>query len=142
MTKPIPNYHPIGMLPTIAELITGDLDAAEGQLELLTEGRSKPHVLDDGILNRVKKLYEDVGEMTDVYGEQLERWKRDVAPTGSQREQIESLVPKVIRLRACCEEILTLERELRQGSISRILEMSDMEAGLAFLTGQLKLPND
>lgn len=140
MTKPTPNFHPIGMLPTIAELITGDLDAAEGQLALLTEGRSKPHVLDDGILDRVKKLYEDVGEMTDVYGEQLERWKRDLAPTGSQREQVEGLVPKVIRLRACCTEILALERQLRQGSINRILEMSDMEAGLAFLTGQIKSP--
>ena len=96
MTKPIPNFHPIGMLPTIAELVTGELDAAEAQLALLTESRSKSHVLDDGILDRVKKLYEDVLEMTDVfYGEQIERWKRDEGLTGWQREQIERLVPKV-----------------------------------------------
>jgi hypothetical protein len=140
MKNQTPIYHPIEMLPTLADLIRGELDGAESHRTDLAEARSRPHSLDDGTLDRLQSLYRGVLEMTDVYGQQIERWNDGDPLTDWQRREVDSLALAVKRLRACCTEILAMERELRQGSIDRILEMSDLEVAQAVMTGKLKLP--
>ena len=141
MTNQTPNFHPIEMLPTLADLIRGELEGAEAHRADLTEACSRPHALDDETLDRVKTLYEGVGEMTHVYAQQVERWRGEPL-TDWQRREVGGLALTVTRLRACCSENLALERAIRQGSINRILEMSDAEVAHAVMSGTLKLPSD
>lgn len=140
MTNQTPHYHPIDMLPTLSDLIRGELDGAEAHRTDLAEGRSRPYSLDDATLDRIKILYDGMLEMTDVYRQQIGRWNDGDPLSDWQRREVDSLALTVTRLRACCVEILTLERKLRQASINRILEMSDLEVAEAVMTGKLKPP--
>ena len=55
----------------------------------------------------------------------------------AQRYQVEDLLAKLPALREKTEELLALLAELKQGTIDRILEMSDEDLGWKFLRGEL-----
>ncbi len=134
-----PNFHPISALPMIASLIDGQLRDNEDQYKTLQEGREKPHVLDDQILDRLERLYREQLDFYPIYAEQLRRWTRESLSSEETRE-VERLTAANDRNKEVCEAILALVAELRKGSIDRILEMDDLELGLRVLTGEIKPP--
>ena len=128
---PAPNWQPIGALPLIAPMVAEMLDAAGQNYESLSEARTRPSMLDDATLDRVERVWGDTAADHWLFVEQVVRWKRELL-TPAQREAIERLDGQVTALGELLTSILVLARELRSGTIDRILEKSDIEVGLEY----------
>jgi len=142
--KPKPKRHqnkqqirrPISFLPTYTELIIGELTQTEEQYASFAATKHKPHVLDDAIVDRAVKLYEDQLSFIPLHEQQLNWWLSENI-TDAQRSQVEDLLARLPLLREKTEALLAMLAELKQGTIDRILEMSDEELGWKFLRGEL-----
>jgi hypothetical protein len=134
-----PTFHPIGALPSIAAAIDDMLQDVEAQYGNLIQAQGKPHVLDDQTVERVIRLYTDARANTWLFDEQLALWRKGPL-TESQRRELERLTRSLETLKKAYDDILNLAADLRKGTLDRILEMSDEEVALAFLSGKLKPP--
>ena len=121
--KPKPKKHQkkqkqirrdISFLPTYTELIMGELVQTEEQYASFAAARHKPHVLDDAIVDRAIKLYEDQLSFIPLHEKQLNWWLSENI-TDAQRYQVEDLLAKLPLLREKTEELLALLAELKQG---------------------------
>ncbi len=135
-TNEQPNWQPLSELPLVAYLIRELLASAEGQYESLLPVRTKPHVLDDSIVNRVLRLFREDKEDLWIYEEQLRRWKKQRLTT-EQREEIDDLGRVLERAKPVIDSVLELAEELSHGTIDKILAKSDFEIGLAAVMGML-----
>jgi hypothetical protein len=129
-----PNWHPITALPLIETAITGGLDAAREQHELLLKARPKPYVLDDATIARTRRVFCESLEWCGVYDEQLRRW-RSGRLTPAQRRDIARVENAKRETRAVITAILDLADELSAGTIERQLSTSDEQLGLEYLLG-------
>ncbi|MBV8736979.1 MAG: hypothetical protein JO266_19230 [Acidobacteria bacterium] len=134
-----PFEQPISQLPLVASLIDGGVEEAAAQRQILTEARTRPHLLDDATLDRVDQVYREEQEWLAVCEEQLRRWRQD-HPSSAEEREIDRLAEEIERLKPIVAEILALSAEIRTGTIDRIMEMSDAELGLKALLGQLPRP--
>ena len=143
--KPKPKKHQnkqkqirreISFLPTYTELIIGELAQTEEQYASFAAAKHKPHVLDDAIVDRAVKLYEDQLSFIPLHEKQLNWWLSENI-TDAQRYQVEDLRAKLPLLVEKTEELLALLAELKKGTIDRILEISDEESVWKFLRGEL-----
>lgn len=128
--------RPISFLPTYTELIIGELAQTEEQYASFAAAKHKPHVLDDALVDHAVKLYEDQLSLILLHEQQLNWWLSENI-TDAQRYQVEDLLAKLPALREKTEALLALLAELKQGTIDRILEMSNEELGWKFLRGEL-----
>jgi hypothetical protein len=131
-----PKWQPISELPLVGYLIRELLANAEGQYASLLAVRSKPHVLDDSIINRVLRLYREEQEDFWIYEEQLARWRKKPL-TADQREQIDDLSRVLERAQPLIDSVLALAEELGHGTIDKIMARSDLEHGLTAIMGML-----
>lgn len=71
----VPQWYPISALPMIAQALDGMLESAEEVLQSLEQARSRPHVLDDYTIGRVREAHGT--QLNDLwwYTEQLARWQ-------------------------------------------------------------------
>ncbi|MGH9011108.1 MAG: hypothetical protein ACRDYF_14840 [Acidimicrobiia bacterium] len=92
-------------------------------------------MLDDATLDRVERVWgQTLGDHW-LYVEQVARWKREPL-TPAQRQGVERLDGQVAALGEVLASILELAKELRHGTIDRVLAKSDLELGLeSFLRG-------
>lgn len=130
------HWQPLSRLPLIASMIAEALGDTADHLRTLTQARAKPHVLDDATLDRVERVHHEQLEFAKIYAEQLRRW-RAAGPSAAQARELDRLEPQNHRLRELTAEVLALARELRQGTIDRILAVGDLELGLQALLGTL-----
>jgi hypothetical protein len=130
-TNPAPTWQPISALPLIATMVGEVLDAAEQNFQSLGEARALPSMLDDATLDRVERVWGDTEADHWLFVEQVARWKR-LPLTLAQREVVERLEGQVIALGELLGAILALVRELRPGTIDRVMEKSDIELGLEY----------
>jgi hypothetical protein len=133
-----PNWQPIGFLPQIAEMIDGMLTSAQevhGSLEL---SRTRPHVMDDYTLGRVREVHGTQLNDLWLYEEQLSRWIRE-SPTERQCAEIERLTDQLTTLRQVLTLCLALTDEMKDGTIDQILAKDDVELAIEFLMGKRKL---
>jgi len=135
--RPEPNWQPISQLPLLASMVDGVLTNTEEQYQTFSEVKDRPHVLDDDIVNRAIKLYE--AQIDDIwfYEEQFARWQAEPL-TDSQRQEVNRLNAQLPRIKALSQAILELMDEMKDGTINRILEKSDLELGLEFFLKNLK----
>lgn len=88
-------------------------------------------MLDDATLDRVERVWGETEADHWVFVEQVARWKRESLSPG-QRQVVESLEEQVTALGELLGAILALAKELRPGTIDRIMEKSDIELGLEY----------
>ncbi|MEM7798704.1 MAG: hypothetical protein AAF633_05915 [Chloroflexota bacterium] len=131
--------RPITFLPALTEAIIGSLAQTAEQYDTFAEARHKPHVLDDAIVDRAVRLYEEQLTSIPLHERQLNWWLEDQI-SEAQQYQVKDLRAKLPQLKDKTEALLALLAELKQGTIDRILEMSDEELALKVLMGELKLP--
>ena len=136
-----PNWQPISALPMVAFIIDGMLHDTQEQYETLLEARNKPHVLDDYTVDRVHSVFTTQLEYVAFYDEQLSRWKNGRL-SSNQRQEVERLTRQMEQLRKVGQQILSLAAELKEGTIDRIMEKSDLQLGMEILTGKIKPPWD
>jgi hypothetical protein len=133
-----PNWQPISFLPQIAEMIDGMLESAQEVYGSLEQARTRPHVMDDFTLGRVREVHGTQLNDLWLYQEQLSRW-RGSSPTDRQRTEIERLTDQLSALRQVLTLCLALTDEMKDGTIDRILAKDDVELALEFLLGKRKL---
>lgn len=126
------NWQPISQMPLIAGMIDGAVDDTAEHLRTLAEVRARPHALDDATIDRIERVHDEQLEFVAIYAEQLRRWRADQPGTAQLRE-LERLIAQNDRLRQLTADVLALAQELRQGTIERIMAMSDLELGLQTL---------
>lgn len=104
-----PHWHPIAMLATIAQHIDGMVEADQEQLATLQEARTKPYVLDDDTVTRVKRAFTTQREDFWVFEEQLRRWQAGKL-TAMSRAEVTRLQSQLARLRQINSDVLALLR--------------------------------
>ena len=108
------------------------LEAAQEQYQTLLPAKSKPHVLDDFTINRVKKVFADQQKDLWIFDAQLIRWLSGKL-TEEQRTEVERLAGQMAKLQEQITAILALADDLGRGTIEKVMEKSDAELGLEFL---------
>lgn len=139
MTRPTPNWQPLSMLPTFAEMVAAQLDEIETQLQTLRAAQKQPHVLDDYTVGRVLKVYGEQQDFMWVYEAQLARWQKESLGK-TQRQQIEQMAQQLKQIKPGLSEILEIAADLKGKTIESILSKSDAELTLEILSGQRKPP--
>lgn len=133
MTHPTPvNWQPISEMALIASMIDGALDDTRDHMKTLTEARAKPHVLDDATIDRVDQVHLEQLEFVDIYAQQIRRWRTE-NPSSDRDRELDRMEEQNQQLRIVTAEVLVLARELRRGTIDRIMGMNDAELGLMAL---------
>ena len=133
-----PNWQPIDFLPQIAEMIDGMLESAQEVHDSLKQARTRPHVMDDYTLGRVREVHGTQLNDLWLYEEQLSRWTKE-SPTERQRSEIERLTNQLTALRHVLTLCFALTDEMKDGTIDRILAKDDVELAIEFLMGRRKL---
>ena len=132
----VQNFYPIAHLPMFARLIDEQLEHDLEQLALLQQAEAKPHVLDDATVERVIRIYSESAELDACYRRQLERWRFE-GTTGKTLQEINRLEEQVQQMESCHNNILELAKQLEGKTIEKVLDKSDIEIALDFLSGQL-----
>jgi hypothetical protein len=130
-------WQPLSSLPLIAQLIDEGVTDAEIQEQLLIEGKEKPHVFDDELIRRIKKVHTEKLEFVDIYLQQIERWKKETL-TMEEHFEIQRLSKECGRMKLLAMSILSLADQIGKQTIDKILAMDDAELGLRFLLGEIK----
>lgn len=130
-------WQPLSRLPLVSQIIDEGVTDAENQLRLLEEGKEKPHVFDDAIVERIKKLHVDKLEFVDIYLQQIERWKKETL-TMEEHFELNHLSKQCERMKVLVTSILALAEDIGKQTIDKIMAMDDAELGLRFLLGEIK----
>ena len=128
------NWQPISEMPLIASMIDEALDDTRAHIKTLTEASARPHVMDDATVNRIDRVHAEQMEFVDIYAEQIGRWRNE-RPSVRQTRELDRMEEQ--NRRDATTTVLALSRELRKGTIERVMEKSDIELGLeAVLRGR------
>lgn len=130
-------WQPLSSLPLIAQLIDEGVADAETQEALLEEGKERPHVFDDDMIRRIKKVHTEKLEFIDIYLQQIERWKKETL-TVDEHFELTRLSRQCECMKELVTSILALAEEIGKQTIDKILSMDDAELGLRFLLGEIK----
>ena len=130
-----PIFRDITWLPQVREALDGmDEDTAD-QIRNFEEGLTKPHVLDDYLMNRAIRLMKERAEFYFPYAEQLSQWlSLDLDP--DRRREVERLIEVNQRVRAGSERAIELCERITEGTIDRIMEKDDFELGVEAFLGK------
>ena len=130
------NWLPISEMPLIASMIDEALEDTRAQIKTLTEASTRPHVMDDATVDRIDRVYAEQMEFVDIYAEQIVRWRTE-SRSVHQTNELDRMEETNRELREATTIVLALSRELRRGTIDRVMERSDIELGLeAVLRGR------
>jgi len=108
------------------------VEADQEQLVTLQEAKTRPYVLDDDTVSRVKRAFTTQREDFWIFEEQLRRWQVGDL-TAMSRAEVTHLQSQMARLRQINSDVLALAEELSKGTIERQLATSDFELGLEML---------
>ena len=128
-----PTWQPIQHLPIIADLIDGQSSDAKEQYVNLLEALSKPHVLNDAIIQRTIHVYTEQLEFVWIFEKQLSKWQKEECLTSIEKSEIERLQGQVQQLHHTLTNILTLTEELKEGTYEKVMEKSDWQLGMESL---------
>lgn len=123
-------------IPLFTEAILGTIAATDDQFNNFIMARHRPHVLDDDIIDRAQRAFEEQLAGVPNFRQQL-NWILEDELTDAQRYQVEDLLAKLLLLQRKTEVVLALVDDLRAGTINRILGMDDEELAAHYLRGEL-----
>lgn len=129
--KPEQNWQPITILPVLAEVLTGMLDGATDQEQLLSG--AGPYSLDNATVDHLERVYRDGLAGHGAFERQLARWQRE----HPSFEGLAELAEQVGQLRPAYQRVLDLARQQRTNTIEALMRKSDLQVGLEALLGHL-----
>jgi hypothetical protein len=129
-------WHPISKLEFFIDHTRRWAVDVKENLETLEEARTKPHVLADSDVARIKRVYTEQADDLTLFEEQAEKWGQlpDLSP--SRRAKLKTLNEQLAGLRELNKQVLDLADELAKGTIDTVMAASDEELGLAALLGE------
>src|SRR5258708_36032961 len=101
-------------------------------LGTLAKAKDRPHVLDDATIDLVEQVHIEQMDYVEIYTQQISRWRNEKASADQLRE-LDRMDNQNQQLRPVTADVLALASELREGTIERVLRMSDLELGLQYL---------
>ncbi len=119
------NWQPISQMPLIASMITASLNDTREHLGTLSKAKDRPHVLDDATINRVEQGHTEQMDYVEIYARQIGRWRNE-RPSAAQARELDRMDNQNRQLRDITADVLALAGELRNGTIERVLGMSDI----------------
>jgi len=122
-------WQPISAMPFVANMIEEALEDTREQIKTLTDASARPHVMDDATVDRIDRVHAEQMEFMDIYSEQISRWRNERPPVNQARD-LDRMEEQNRQLREATTAVLALSRELRKGTIERVMEKSDIELGL------------
>ena len=128
------HWQPISQLPVFERLIGGMLAETLAFHDTLEAAVGRPQALDDATLDRVQQQYRERADYLDLYEEQFRRW-RAAGLTPEQAQLVDGFSGEVRRTRPVVAQVLALVDQLREDTIDRITELSDLELGLMTVMG-------
>jgi len=129
------NWQPISQMALISSIIDTSLNDTREHLGTLSKAKHRPHVLDDATIDRVEQVHAEQMDYVDIYTQQISRCRNE-KPSAAQSRELDRMEAQNQQLRGVTADVLTLARELRKGTIERVLGMSDLELGLQYLFGR------
>lgn len=131
------NYQPISKAILFLELVSNLLENSKQQLINMNLAKTRPHVLDDEMINRSIALYSQEIEDLIMYIDQCKEWKKEELTEvhSYQVNELEKLAKESIKID---DQILSVVNECKDFTIDKILEKDDFELGLEFLLGKIK----
>ncbi|MGJ6969668.1 hypothetical protein ACSDR0_48105 [Streptosporangium sp. G11] len=127
-----PTWQPISMLAMLTDHVQEGVAMAREQLATLEKGRSKPYVLDDATVARVKQVFTQTAEDNELFAEQGRRWAA-MDLSAEQRRDVERYAALVEQMQTETTAILSLTDELAKQTIETVLAKSDLELGIEAL---------
>ena len=122
-------------MPQVREALDGMEQDTADQIRNFEEGLTKPHVLDDHLMNRAIRLMKERMEFYFLYAEQLSQWSSlDLDP--DRRREVERLIEVNQRVRAGSERAIELCERIKEGTIDRIMEKDDFDLGVEAFLGK------
>lgn len=115
-----PTFHSLSMISTISEIVKNMLELSEVQLINMTCVIDKPHILDDEIINRSFKLYNDQNINIELYLEQCRRWRKN-DPSNTQLVEIQKIEDNSQKLRNINNQLLAIIDKCKDLTINKIL---------------------
>src|ERR1035441_5965830 len=132
-------WQPLSALPQIERDINEQFDNTRELYEHLCQGRDRPHLLDDALVERVLRHVADQVEFLPVYREQFARWYRS-QPTASQFLELDRVPHQLDRWEALLNQQRTLAEELSAGTIDKMMALSDEELAQGIFRGKIPFP--
>jgi hypothetical protein len=129
------NWQPISQMPLISSMIDTSLNDTREHLDTLSKAKDRPHALDDATIDRVEQVHTEQINYVEIYTQQISRWRKE-QPSATQARELDRMDKQNQQLRALTADVLALASELREGTIERVLGMSDLELGLRYLLGK------
>ncbi|MCJ1676191.1 hypothetical protein MTF65_02205 [Streptomyces sp. APSN-46.1] len=129
-------WHPISKLEFFVEHTRRWLADVQENADTLEEARTKPHVLADTDVVRVKRVYTEQADDLALFEEQAEKWGQLADLSPSRRAKLKNLDEQLAELRELNKKVLALADELAKGIIDTVMAASDAELGLAALLGR------
>jgi len=133
-------WYPIDKLAMFESMLSESIAYTKEQYALFLQAKDKPHVLDDSLINRGVKVFQDQLEETDYYDKQIARWRKE-GLTDVQQARVAQFEVGTNEYRDGSKKALVLLEELGKGTINRIMEMDDAELAFNVLLGKTKPPS-
>ena len=132
-------WQTLSALAQIERDINEQFDNTRELYEQLCQGRDRPHLLDDALVERVLRHVADQVEFLPVYREQLARWYQS-QPTAEQFIELDRVTHQLDRWDALLKQQRALAEELGAGTIDKMMALSDDELARGVFSGKIPFP--
>ena len=116
--------------------ITGALDAAKDQLENMQKAKTKPHVLDDQLVDQIIKSYTKQNESIADEKALCIYWRKSKL-SAQQKKTVDEFLDNLAELERINQQILFLAEHFKDHTIDKIIGMEDVDLAISYLTGKL-----
>lgn len=132
-------YHPISMLPLVAEAINGSFENTNDLIKTFSEQEDKHGSLNDDELARAKKIFKEGLEFVPNFREQLQRWEKTDL-NSLQKIQVAELINTNNSLTKLYADGIALIKRLSPYTIDKIMAMDPAELAVKVLAGEINSP--
>ena len=133
----MPPIHgqPLSMLPMLTAMVEEARADSTDQLATFRAAQERPYSLDNATIAHAERVYSEQGQFLGIYAEQCRRWQQSTS-SPRQQQALSHLASVVAQATAINIAILALLPELKDFTIERLLQKTDLELGIEALQGQ------
>ncbi|MGY0067980.1 hypothetical protein ACWZEH_14355 [Streptomyces sp. QTS137] len=137
MTQPTPIDHPISKLSFFLRHTAAWKREVRENAETTKEGLSRPGVLTDADVARIKRVYTEQQEDLALFEAQSARWAALPNLSGTRRSGLAELDGNLAELRRINAQILDMAALLERATLEQQMSAPDVEWGIAALRGEM-----
>ena len=129
------HWQPLRMLPTLTAMAEEARADSTDQLANFRAAQERPYSRDDATIAHAERVYTEQGQFLGIYAEQCRRGQQSTS-SPRQQQALSHLASIVAQATTINIAILALLPELKDFTIERLLQKSDLELGIEALQRQ------